>query len=131
MKQVLPDLDVFVDVLALRAGQKWERELRFQLQAKDTFFLFWSRSAARSKEVKKERRLALELRGLEYIAPIPLVDPRMAPPPKELASLHFNDLYRLCEIEPRKPTEDRRATQVATTGHLKITVHRSIGHPGS
>jgi hypothetical protein len=100
MKKVLPDLDVFVDVVALRSGQQWEKELRFQLPAKDAFFLFWSRNAAHSKEVEKEWRLALELRGLEYIDPVPLIDPRKAPPPKELASLHFNDLY-LAYIESR------------------------------
>jgi hypothetical protein len=93
MKKVLPELDIFLDVLSLRSGQDWEQQLRLQIPAKDVFFLFWSANAACSMEVEKEWRLALELRGLEYIDPVPLVDPRESPPPKELASLHFNDLY--------------------------------------
>jgi len=35
----------------------------------------------------------LEMRGLDFIDPIPLTDPRVSPPPKELSRLHFNDLY--------------------------------------
>jgi TIR domain len=93
MKKVLPELDIFIDVLSLRSGQDWEQQLRLQIPAKDVFFLFWSLNASRSKEVDKEWRLALELRGLNYIDPIPLVEPRESPPPQELTSLHFNDLY--------------------------------------
>ena len=93
MRKVSPDLEVFLDVLKLRSGDKWETEIRQHIPAKDVFFLFWSTNAARSKEVDKEWRLALETRGLEYIDPVPLTDPSLARPPKELESLHFNDLY--------------------------------------
>jgi hypothetical protein len=31
--------------------------------------------------------------GLDAIDPVPLSDPRIAPPPTELSSLHFNDYY--------------------------------------
>ncbi|HYY28075.1 MAG TPA: toll/interleukin-1 receptor domain-containing protein [Chthoniobacterales bacterium] len=93
MTKIRRDLDVFVDVLALRSGQDWEMQIRHQIPARDVFFLFWSLNASRSKEVDREWRLALEIRGLNYIDPIPLTDPRLSPPPKELASLHFNDLY--------------------------------------
>ena len=68
------------------------RSLR-SLPARDVFFLFWSLNAARSKEVEKEWRIALEMRGLSYIDPIPLTDPRDSPPPNELARLNFNDIY--------------------------------------
>jgi hypothetical protein len=93
MTKVCQDLDVFVDVLSLRSGQDWESQIRQQIPARDVFFLFWSFHASRSKEVEKEWRIALEMRGLDFIDPIPLNDPRVSPPPKELASLHFNDLY--------------------------------------
>ena len=93
MAKICQDLDVFVDVLSLRSGQDWERQMRQQIPARDVFFLFWSLNASRSKEVDKEWRIALEMRGLDYIDPIPLTDPRISPPPKELARLHFNDLY--------------------------------------
>lgn len=38
-------------------------------------------------------RFALETRGIDCIHPVPLVDPRIVPPPADLAKLHFNDLY--------------------------------------
>jgi hypothetical protein len=93
MVKVCPDLNIFLDVISLRSGQDWDKQLRQQIPKRDVFFLFWSINASNSKEVDKEWRLALEMRGLKYIDPIPLVDPRLAPPPKELASLHFNDFY--------------------------------------
>jgi TIR domain len=93
MTKVCQTLDVFVDVLSLRSGQDWEAQIRRQIPARDVFFLFWSLHASRSKEVEKEWRIALEMRGLEFIDPIPLTDPRISPPPEELARLHFNDLY--------------------------------------
>jgi hypothetical protein len=93
MTKVCRDIDVFVDVLSLRSGQDWEMQIRQQIPARDVFFLFWSLNAARSKEVEKEWRIALEMRGLGYIDPIPLTDPRVSPPPNELARLHFNDIY--------------------------------------
>jgi hypothetical protein len=93
MTKVCQDLDVFVDVLSLRSGQDWEVQIRQQIPARDVFFLFWSSHASRSKEVEKEWRIALEMRGLNFIDPIPLTNPRVSPPPKELARLHFNDLY--------------------------------------
>jgi TIR domain len=93
MTKVCQDIDVFVDVLSLRSGQDWELQIRQQIPTRDVFYLFWSFHASRSKEVEKEWRIALEMRGLDFIDPIPLTDPRVSPPPKELARLHFNDLY--------------------------------------
>ena len=48
-------------------------------------------------------RSALEKKGLAFIHPIPLEDPRQAHPPDELSSLHFNDIYLaiLKSSEPR------------------------------
>lgn len=89
--QVAPDLDIFVDVDSLRAGQDWEKELWRQISGRDVFFLFWSANAKNSRWVEKEWRFALEKRGLEFIDPIPLVPPEEAPPPPELSSKHFND----------------------------------------
>jgi hypothetical protein len=71
-------------------------------------FLCLDTNAARSMEDEKEWRSALELRGLEYIDPVSLVDPRDSPPPKELASLHFNDVY-LAYIQSKRV--DRRGLQ--------------------
>jgi len=87
------NLDVFLDVLSLRSGQNWEKQTSLQILSRDVFYLFWSRSAAASKMVEREWRLALENRGLEYIDPVPIESPDIAPPPIELSNLHFHDYY--------------------------------------
>lgn len=102
--------DVFLDVLKLRAGQDWERELFEQVPSHDLFCLFWSRAARRSKWVEKEWRCALTQRGCEYIQPVPLVDPQRVPPPKELSEcLHFEDVQRIVMDYSRLSKSDRRA----------------------
>jgi len=84
--------DVFLDVIALRHGEKWEPALYREIDASDRFFLFWSRNAASSSWVEQEWRYALDRRGIDFIDPLPLEDPRHVPPPKELSSKHFNDM---------------------------------------
>jgi hypothetical protein len=93
MKMVAPNIDIFLDVLSLRAGQNWLSELEKNIEERDAFYLFWSLPASQSQWVEKEWRLALEKRGLDYISPVPLDEPSVAPPPIELSSLHFNDAY--------------------------------------
>jgi predicted component of type VI protein secretion system len=98
-------VDVFVDVLKLREGSTWEDELRHHVTAKDLFCLFWSEPASRSRWVEMEWRWALNSKGLDYIHPVPLVDPRTVPPPQELKDKHFSDvmfLVREYEKEHRK-----------------------------
>ena len=91
MLKVIPDLDLFVDVLDLRSGDRWEARLQQEIAARDMFYLFWSIAASRSRWVDRERRAALALRGLDHIDPVPLQPPTVAPPPPELAALHFNE----------------------------------------
>jgi hypothetical protein len=85
------EIDVFVDIANLRGGDRWQEVLMREIAARDVFYLFWSREAARSEWVEKEWREALDRRGLDFICPIPLEDPRFATPPRELRELHFND----------------------------------------
>lgn len=92
IRKAAPELEVFLDVLSLRSGQYWEQELWKVIPSSDIFYLFWSENAKRSEWVEKEWRCALEARGLDFIDPVPLVSPDIAPPPPELASRHFNDL---------------------------------------
>jgi hypothetical protein len=93
-------VDVFIDVVALRAGSNWEVELFRQVPSRDLFSLFWSKPASESHWVDMEWRCALAARGLDYIHPVALVDPRTVPPPSELMAKHFNDLKRaLIEYE--------------------------------
>jgi hypothetical protein len=89
-------MDVFLDVLALRAGDQWEERVLEGIRTTDVFYLFWSKAARESTWVEKEWRYALEEKGLDYIHPIPLVAPEEAPPPSELAGRHFNDLILAC-----------------------------------
>ena len=93
MKKVAPDLKIFLDIFSLRSGENWQEKLEKQVINKDIFYLFWSRDAANSIWVEREWKLALNNRGLSYIDPVPLEDVRDAPPPAELKSLHFHDLY--------------------------------------
>ena len=83
---------MFLDVLSLREAAGWEAELLRQVPSRDLFCLFWSTSASASKWVDMEWRCALALRGLDYIHPVPLVDPRLVPPPEELRAKHFTSV---------------------------------------
>ena len=93
MRKIAPDLEIFVDVFSLRSGQNWQDKLEEHVPKKDIFYLFWSQAAARSEWVGREWKLALDRRGLNYIDPVPLEEPDRAPPPQELAALHFSDAY--------------------------------------
>jgi hypothetical protein len=89
------EVDVFVDVLSLREGQDWSRRMFDEVPARDLFCLFWSRPARESTWVEKEWRCALAARGLDYIHPMALADPRDVPPPPELSTRHFGDALRV------------------------------------
>src|SRR5262249_33952744 len=91
IQAALPELDIFLDVVKLRAGKDWKKQLEEEIASRDVFYLFWSRAASASSWVAWEWNLALGRRGLDYIHPVPMVSPREVPPPPELASLHFND----------------------------------------
>jgi len=91
MLKVLPDLDVFVDVVSLRSGDDWESRITEEIRERDGLYLFWSPAAMRSNHVDREWRTALAVKGIDCIDPVPLAPPAVAPPPPELASLHFNE----------------------------------------
>jgi hypothetical protein len=91
IQKVAPNINVDLDVVTLRSGQYWEKELWKLIPSKDVFYLFWSRNAAKSGWVEKEWKCALETRGIDFIDPIPLETPEQVPPPPELSSKHFND----------------------------------------
>jgi type VI secretion system ImpA family protein len=91
IQKAVPNLEISLDVLSLRSGENWEAALWTIIPANDVFYLFWSTNASRSKWVEKEWRCALHERGLSFIDPVPLQPPHVAPPPPELASLHFYD----------------------------------------
>lgn len=89
-------VDVYVDVIKLRAGANWEEEIWREIPSRDLLALFWSRPASKSEWVEKEWRCALDTHGLDSIHPVPLVDPREVPPPAALKPLrHFDDPMRI------------------------------------
>jgi len=97
-----PDLDIFLDVDKLRSGEDWQSKLYACIATSDIMYLFWSKSAAKSKWVKREWRFALSKKGVDFIDPFPLDSPQLAPPPKELGKLHFNDRYLMFILAQRR-----------------------------
>ena len=87
-------MEVFVDALSLREGDNWEARLFQEVPSKDLFCLFWSKAASESPWVEKEWRCALGTRGIDYIHPVPLADPREVRPPQELVGKHFESPTR-------------------------------------
>jgi Tfp pilus assembly pilus retraction ATPase PilT len=102
MKKIAPDLDVFVDALSLRSGERWQQRIEQEVRQRERLFLFWSRHARDSEWVEFEWRLAQRTKGLGAIDPVPLDDPSAAPPPEELSALHFGDAY-LAHIQQARP----------------------------
>jgi len=85
-------IDVYMDVRDLRAGSNYNLELLNRIDGADVLYLFWSRHAAASEWVEREWRHGFKTRGVAFIDPVPMVDPRKVPPPAELgADKHFND----------------------------------------
>ncbi len=91
--QIFTGIDVFLDCLSLRPGDEWKPKLREEIDRRDIFWLFWSRSAMASPWVEWEWRTALADKTLARIQPHPLESMEEAPPPQELADLQFGVLY--------------------------------------
>jgi len=101
IKAVAPDLDIFIDALSLRAGDRWQQRIDQEVAARQRLPRFWSPHAAGSKWVDYEWGAVARLKGVDAIGPVPLADPRLANPPGELQALHFNDVY-LAHIEAER-----------------------------
>ncbi|MBO4666881.1 MAG: toll/interleukin-1 receptor domain-containing protein, partial [Bacilli bacterium] len=84
------DIDFFLDVMSLRAGDNWEQRLYKEIDDRDTFCLIWSKHACKSEWVDREWRYALEHKGLSAFSPINLdSNNKKVPIPHELESIHF------------------------------------------
>jgi TIR domain len=85
-------VSVFMDTHGLRSNDQYKKRIFEAIDSADIFYLFWSRHAARSNWVDQEWRYGYKQKGLAFIDPVPLVDPRKVPPPPELAEhRHIND----------------------------------------
>lgn len=107
MEIVAPWLKVYIDFDGIRAGQYWKDELKKSITDMDVFYLFWSENAAKSEWVKREWQCALNSKGLDYIQPVPLVNPDKVPPPSELSPKQFKDKW-LCYIEWANSTRNQQ-----------------------
>lgn len=84
-------VDWIMDCFVLRPGDYWEERLQKYILLADWFYLFWSRNAAESKEVKKEIDFAIEHKGTDFITPVPVGGNDSSPLPKALENKHFDD----------------------------------------
>lgn len=100
-------LKVFMDCLDLKPNEPWRQELERVIPEQDTFFLFWSANAMKSKWVDWEWRHASAKKGIDAIRPFPLDDPAVAPPPPELQHLHFRDRYMMAREALARVAERR------------------------
>jgi TIR domain len=83
---------VFIDTHGLRSNEQYKKRIFEAIDSSDILYLFWSRHAKHSNWVDQEWRYGFRQKGLGFIDPVPLVDPRKVPPPAELAEhKHFND----------------------------------------
>jgi hypothetical protein len=91
-------IEVFMDVVELEPGERWEKGLYKRIDDCDVFFLFWSTAAKESEWVRKEVTYARHKKGDDEKAPpeiIPIIieGPPPVEPPPGLHFLHFNDKY--------------------------------------
>ena len=89
IQKAAPEMDIFIDVMNLRSGQKWQERLEHEILSRDVFYLFWSYAASKSEWVRREWEFAFKERGTDFIDPVPLVSPEIIPPPQEPAK-HYS-----------------------------------------
>ncbi|MEI6502716.1 MAG: toll/interleukin-1 receptor domain-containing protein, partial [Armatimonadota bacterium] len=75
----------------LKAGDRWEPALLKFINDSDVMLLFWSQAAEQSQAVANEWQYALATKGDDFIVPVVIQGPPVAPPPPELRHLHFSD----------------------------------------
>lgn len=89
--RVSAGIEVFLDCLSLRPGEEWKPRLAAEIEERDQFLLFWSKTAKDSEWVTWEWQTALHEKGISSIQIHPLEN--NVPPPAELSKLHFGDAF--------------------------------------
>lgn len=90
-----PGLAIFQDCLDLNPNEAFKPQLSQRIANSDVFLLFWSRHASASPWVQWEYDTARKAHGLDAVLPMPLEDPRIAPPPPEFADAHMRDRFMM------------------------------------
>jgi hypothetical protein len=93
-----PDLEFFIDVDTMRAGENWRERICDHIRACDLFVLVWSGRAKASSEVENEWQYALLQQtmgadGGPDFYPVTIEGPPIPLPPAELAHLNFRDRF--------------------------------------
>lgn len=125
--QISTGIDVFVDCLSLRPGEKWKPTLSSEIVKRDVFLLFWSSRAMASKWVEWEWKTALQEKSIAAIQPHPLEPTDIAPPPPELCDLQFGNIYEWYLLQLKesrlssKKREFLRHDYVRNAGKITLT----------
>jgi hypothetical protein len=90
-----PEVELFVDVDALREQDDWWEQCQERIPNSDLFLLLWSSVADQSELVQRELALALEGRGRPEIVPFPIENAELAPPPTTLPAEQFEAAFKL------------------------------------
>lgn len=109
-------LEVWMDVINLRVGDRWNPELEKHILASDRFLLFWSEHTADSPWVTWEREKAVQAKG-EGVVELHLL--RFTPietVPQELRKYHFNDVYILARDAELYRREQEAKAKAAAGG---------------
>lgn len=106
-----PGLAIFQDCLDLDPNESFKPQLSQRITSSDVFLLFWSRNASASPWVHWEYDTARLAKGLDAVIPMPLEDPKIAPPPPEFADAHMRDRFMVARYALAKIDE------AAAAGH--------------
>jgi len=83
---------VFMGVRNLKADDPYPLDLLKHIEDSDVLYLFWSRDAQHSEWMEREWRYGKARKGIAFIDPVPLADPRLVSPPEQLGDHnHFDD----------------------------------------
>lgn len=85
--EIHTNMDIFLDCLSIKPGEKWKNKIEREIKERDTFLLFWSKAAKKSKWVTWEWHKALREKGINFIEPHPLALNNECPLPEELNEL--------------------------------------------
>jgi hypothetical protein len=100
-----PGLAIFQDCLDLKANESFKPQLANEIKSSDVFMLFWSRNALASPWVRWEYDTARQAKGLAAVIPMPLEDPKIAPPPPEFDDAHMRDRFMVARYALAKIDE--------------------------
>jgi hypothetical protein len=96
--RVATGIEIFVDCLDLRAGEKWKEALVREILSREAFLLFWCHHYRDSPWCMWELHSALKATGTKGKPALqihPMQPASVVPPPAELAHLHFSDRFAL------------------------------------